>query len=306
MLTHYGLDSISAPWPKSTVCIGVFDGVHLGHQSVIKEAVSRAHGHGHPAVVVIFDRHPMTILAPDRKPKAVLTSEDNIEKIGRLGVDVCAVAAFDLELSTMSAERFFEDYLVKKLGAVEMVVGHDFAFGHKRQGTPEWLAQRIPTHVHPPMEMDGLRISSSLIRAAISEGRLSDARRMLGSDYRLTGSVVRGQRLGSVIGVPTANLLPLYDQVIPCAGIYAGRAVLEGRSFAAAVSVGNRPTVPGAGFAIEAHLMDYDGGDLYGRTLSVDFVERLRDELAFDNVEQLTQQMRIDMEDARVALTKHG
>ena len=306
MLTHYGLDSISAEWPQSTVCIGVFDGVHLGHQAVIGEAVSRAKVAGRPAVVVTFDRHPMAVLAPERKPKQVLPLQENILKIGRLGVDICAVAAFDRDLSTMTAESFLKEYLVAKLGAVEMVVGHDFAFGYQRQGTPEWLAQRVPTHIHPPLELDGSRISSSLVRAAIAEGRLADARRMLGSDYRFVGVVVRGQRLGSHLGVPTANLAPLCDQVLPGAGIYAGRAMCQGRVFNAAISVGFRPTVAGAGFAIEAHLMDYAGGDLYGRTVALDFVERLRDELTFENVEQMTDQMHMDISDARTVLTRHG
>jgi riboflavin kinase/FMN adenylyltransferase len=154
--------------------------------------------------------------------------------------------------------------------------------------------------------MDGRRISSSLVRAAIAEGRLDEARRMLGSNYRLAGTVVRGQRLGSEIGVPTANVVPLYDQVLPNVGIYAGKVAIDGRPYSAAISIGVRPTIPGAGFAIEAHLLEFAGGDLYGRVLTVDFVERLRDELVFDSVEQLTQQMRSDIEDARVALAKHG
>ena len=129
---------------------------------------------------------------------------------------------------------------------------------------------------------------------------------MLGSDYRFVGVVVRGQRLGSDLGVPTANLTPLCDQVLPGAGIYAGRAMCQGKVFNAAVSVGFRPTVAGAGFAIEAHLMDYLGGDLYGRTVALDFVERLRDELTFENVEQMTDQMHMDISDARTVLTRHG
>jgi riboflavin kinase/FMN adenylyltransferase len=236
----------------------------------------------------------------------VLPPQVSIAKIGQAGVDVCAVAAFDEALSTMSAETFFNDYLVGRLGAVDMVVGHDFAFGHNRQGTPEWLAGRISTFVHPPLELDGVRVSSSAIRAAIAEGRIADTQRMLGGDYSLSGIVVRGMQLGSEIGVPTANLQPLYDQVIPAAGIYAGRAIVEGQRYSAAISVGMRPTVPGAGFAIEAHLLDYRAGDLYGRTLSLDFIERLRDEWTFDSVEQLTDQMKRDIESAREVLTKNG
>lgn len=306
MQTVFGFDSVGAHWPESTVCIGVFDGVHLGHQAVIREAVSRARAAGRPAAAVTFDRHPMSVIAPDKKPKAVLSPRLNLAKMATQGLDICVIAVFDDAFAQISAEEFFANYLVGRLKATEMVIGHDFAFGHQRKGTPDWLAARITTHIHPPMEMDGLRISSSLVRQAIGEGRIADARRMLGGEYSLSGVVVRGQRLGTELGVPTANVLPLFDQVFPGAGIYAGRAFCEGRTYAAAISVGWRPTVPGAGYAIEAHLMDFAGGELYGREITLEFLERLRDELAFDNVEQLAEQMQMDIEGARKALIKHG
>jgi riboflavin kinase/FMN adenylyltransferase len=302
----YGFDSISSDWPESTVCIGVFDGVHLGHQAVLREVVSKARMAGRPAVAITFDRHPMAVLSPENCPKSILSPTTNIEKIADEGIDATVVATFDAAFSRVSAEDFYVDYLLGRLRAAEIVVGHDFAFGHKREGTPNWLRKRISTHVHPALELDGERISSSAIRAAISEGRVSDASRMLGREFALAGVVVRGQRLGSELGVPTANLAPLFDQVLPSAGIYAGRARTTDGAFAAAISVGWRPSIPDAGFAIEAHLIDFTGGDLYGRSISLEFVERLRDEVSFESVTQLAAQMRIDIEDARKALIRHG
>ena len=306
MQTVYGLDSVATHWPSTTVCIGVFDGVHLGHQAVIGECVRRAKAAGRPSVVITFDRHPMSVLAPERCPKSVLAPDASLRKMQAIGLDAVVVTPFDKDFSEISAEDFYRNYLLGVLHAEEMVVGHDFAFGHGRRGTPEWLSTRIATHLHPPLELDGLRISSSAIRRAVTEGTVAEAARMLGGDYSLAGIVVRGQRLGSEIGVPTANLQPLFDQVVPSAGIYAGRAHVDGKSFAAAISVGYRPAVPGAGFAIEAHLMDFPGGDLYGRSLSLDFVERLRDETSFESMDKLTDQIRLDIEDARKALIKHG
>ena len=306
MQTVYGLDSIVTHWPATTVCIGVFDGVHLGHQAVIGECVRWAKAAGRPSVAITFDRHPMSVLAPERCPKYVLAPDASLRKMHTLGLDAVIVTPFDQTFSEISAEDFYRNYLLGVLHAEEMVVGHDFAFGHSRRGTPEWLSSRITTHVHPPLELDGIRISSSAIRRAVADGRVAEAARMLGGDYSLAGIVVRGQRLGSEIGVPTANLEPLFDQVVPSAGIYAGRAHVEGRSHAAAISVGYRPSVPGAGFAIEAHLMDFAGGELYGRSLSLDFVERQQDETAFESMDKLTQQIRLDIEDARKALIKHG
>ncbi len=306
MQTIFGFDSIVRDWPETTVCIGVFDGMHLGHRSIVREAVDRARAEGRPSVAVTFDRHPMAVIAPSNCPQHISTLDDNLAEMAELGVDIAVVAVFDLAFSRLSADDFLQHYLLGKLCAREMVVGHDFALGHNRTGTTEWLSERIPTHVLPPLELDGERISSSRIRDYISQGRVNEAGRMIGGNYSLSGSVTRGQRLGTELGVPTANLVPIIDQVLPAPGIYAGLSSVDGRVYSAAVSVGFRPAVPDAGFAVEAHFMDYSGGDLYGRTISLEFVDRLRDELNFESLAALKQQMNVDIERAREVLVHHG
>jgi riboflavin kinase/FMN adenylyltransferase len=248
----------------------------------------------------------MSVVTPQSCPQSISTPNIILTKMEDLGVDVTVVATFDLAFSQLSADVFLNEYLVEKLNAREIVVGHDFAFGHKRAGTAEWLSERVPTHIHAALELEGARISSSRIRECISGGRVAEAARMLGRDYSLTGIVTRGQRLGTELGVPTANLQPVFGQVLPAAGIYAGRCSVDGKDFAAAISVGFRPTIPGAGFAVEAHFMDYAGGDLYGRTFTLEFVERLRDELNFGSLTELQEQMGVDIENAREALVHHG
>ncbi|MDQ2985385.1 MAG: riboflavin biosynthesis protein RibF [Armatimonadota bacterium] len=306
MQTVFGLDAITTKWPPSTACVGVFDGVHLGHAAIIREAVSRARLAGRPAVALTFDRHPMAVLAPQNCPKSILAPHANLRKMEAMGLDVVVVATFDRPFSQLTASDFYRGVLLEKLNTAEMVVGHDFAFGHKRVGTAEWLAEQMPTHIHPPLEMDGVRISSSAVRKAIDDGRVADAGRLLGGSFCLEGVVVRGQRLGSRLGVPTANLSPLFNQVLPGAGIYAGRAEVRGNRYSCAISVGFRPTVSTAGFAVEAHLMDFKDGDLYGHSISLEFVERLRDEVAFESTSALTDQMHVDIENARKVLIHHG
>lgn len=306
MQTVFGLEAIATNWPPSTACVGVFDGVHLGHAAIIRETVSRARLAGRPAVALTFDRHPLAVLAPQKCPKSILAASANLRKMEGLGLDVTVVATFDRPFSELTAADFYRNVLLEKLNTAEMVVGHDFAFGHKRVGTAEWLAGQVPTHIHPPLELDGERISSSAIRAAIEDGRVADGARLLGGSFSLEGVVVRGQRLGSDLGVPTANLSLLFNQVVPGAGIYAGRAEVRGTKYPCAISVGFRPTVPTAGFAVEAHLLDFNDGDLYGHSISLDFVERLRDEVAFESISKLTDQMHADIENARKVLIHHG
>lgn len=306
MLRYFGLDTFRPPWQEATVCIGVFDGVHLGHRAIVREAVERARMAGRPAVALTFDRHPMTVLAPERAPKAISSVSANLDRLASLGLDVAVVATFDGAFSKVSAEEFYESALVEKLRSVEFVVGHDFAFGHRREGTAAWLESRAPTHVHPPLEIDGRRISSTAIRGAIEAGDVASAARLLGAPYALEGVVVRGLRLGTQLGVPTANLSPPADRVLPGLGIYAGRATLDGATYAAAISVGERPSVDEAGFAIEAHFADYVGGDLYGRAMEIEFLDRLRDEERFESHEELSRQMREDIDIAKKLVRAHG
>lgn len=295
MQVHVGVESLRAEWPEAVVCIGTFDGVHIGHQQVIRTAVDHALRSERPPLLLTFDRHPATVLAPDRCPPAVAPLEQRLEQFERLGVALTVVLAFDRQLADTEAEQFLQGILKGRLRASEIVVGHDFAFGHNRLGTPDWLKERIATHVVPPFELDGVRVSSSAIRRAVATGEVEQAGRLLGRPFELAGVVVAGQRLGRTLGYPTINLARSLDQVVPASGIYAAEAVTPHGVFKAAASVGTRPTVGGTHRTIEAYLLDYPGDSLYGHAVSLRFGSRLRDELDLGSVDALKAQMAQDI-----------
>jgi riboflavin kinase/FMN adenylyltransferase len=245
MLVHFGVDLIAAEWPESIVCIGTFDGVHRGHQALIQTAVDQARAHELPAVIVTFDRHPAAILDPLHKPASLGTLEQNVIAMRQLGAGVCVILPFNEDLRQTPAEHFLERILRVKLHASALVVGHDFAMGRDRVGTADWLAERIPTTILPPVEEAGVRISSSAIRSAIMQGEVAEAARFLGRPYALRGVVIGGQKLGRTLGYPTINLARSTDQAIPADGVYAGRAVTPQGEFRAAISIGMRPAVQG-------------------------------------------------------------
>ena len=300
MQSVFGLENVAPDWQESTVSVGVFDGVHLGHQAVISAAVSDARSSSRPCVVLTFDKNPLAVVKPERCPQTVLSTDLKLMKIAALGVDVAVVCVFDEAFSQQSPSEFLDDVLKKRFRAKKVVVGHDFTFGKDRAGTPEWLSERIPTTVIPPLERAGRRVSSSEIRKDIVEGKMREAADLLGSAFALDGKVIAGNRLGRELGFPTANVEPIAElQVIPKLGIYAGIAEVGGKRYSAAISVGARPTIPGAGFAIEAYLLDYDGPDCYCERIVLDFLDRIRDEIRFDSTELLVGQMRRDIEQVR-------
>jgi riboflavin kinase/FMN adenylyltransferase len=299
MQVHFGLDLLTAEWQQSIACIGTFDGVHLGHQRVISEAIRRAREAEMPSVLVTFDRHPAAVLAPDRKPHAIASLYQNLAQFERLGASVVVVLAFDRNLSQTSASAFFEHVVENKLRVAEMVVGHDFAFGQGRQGTPEWLAERLPTHVVPPFELDGHRVSSSAIRSAVLEGRVEDAASWLGRPFEVTGVVVIGQRFGRTLGFPTLNIARSFDQAAPADGVYACVCHTPRGTYLSAANVGMRPAVNGKERTIEAYLIDYSGEELYGSAVSLAIVKRLRPEAKFESLEGLKAQMARDVEETR-------
>ncbi|MGI8924571.1 MAG: riboflavin biosynthesis protein RibF [Fimbriimonadales bacterium] len=306
MQTVFGLETLSPGWAESTVCIGVFDGVHLGHQSVIRAACDNARANSRPAVAVTFDRNPLAVLRPERCPKTILGQNAKLAKIAALGIDLTLVTTFDKSFSQMPAQEFLENELRARICAKKVVVGHDFALGKDRVGTAAWLSERIPTEILPPLEQRGRRVSSTEIRKDVAEGQVAEAAALLGGPYELAGIVAKGQQLGKKLGIPTANIVPIIDQVIPKDGIYACFGTAPQGRFQAAVSLGTRPAIEGAGFAIEAHLLDFPDRDLYGRFLSLEFVARLRDELWFDSHENLVAQIRLDIENARETLEERS
>jgi riboflavin kinase / FMN adenylyltransferase len=274
------------PRPRH-VAIGTFDGVHRGHQAVIKGADT----------VLTFDPHPLEILHPAALPKLIMPFGVKRDVIEGLGVRELVVIPFDRDFASRSAEEFIEDVLIAKLGAEQVSVGENFRFGAKAKGDPEMLAARgeFETRVVPLVEVDGETVSSTRIRALVAAGDMEGARHCLGAPFMVEGEVVSGDQRGRELGFPTANLIPDDRLAIPGHGVYAAFA----NGVPAAVNVGVRPTFEsGRGVLIETYLIDYEG-DLYGTELRVAFVERLRGEKRFASVEELIAQMRLDVEDAK-------
>ncbi|MCU0315184.1 MAG: riboflavin biosynthesis protein RibF [Fimbriimonadaceae bacterium] len=297
MLVHFGTDLLQAEWSGAVVCMGTFDGVHLGHQALIHQAIALAKTANQPSIVLTFDRHPAFVLAPDRVPASISTLEQNVRLFRAHGAAVTIILPFDLGLSQMSADEFFEQILIQKIKATQMVVGHDFAFGHNRLGTSGWLSERIPTTVLDPVMDCGHRVSSSDVRAAILEGRMAEATKLLTRPFALKGVVIGGKRLGRELGYPTVNLARSGNQILPINGVYAGLCDTRFGRFKAAINVGVRPAVESGGHRlVEAFLLDYPGDSLYGEWVELFFHERLRPEEKFDTLDALKDQMKIDID----------
>ena len=272
---------------ERSVAVGTFDGVHLGHRQVIDGADS----------VLTFDPHPVSVVAPQHTPKLLTTLERKAELIASLGVQELIVIPFDAEFAARSAGEFIDDVLVGALGASQVAVGENFRFGHKAQGDSRLLAAdaRFDTVVHPLLEVNGEIVSSSHIRGLILAGEVAEANRLLGAPFELSGEVTRGDARGRELGFPTANIVPEEALACPGHGVYA--CLADGGP--AAVSIGVRPTFgTGRGELIEAFILDFEG-DLYGRRLRLEFLERLRGERRFESPEALIEQMHRD-----VALTR--
>jgi riboflavin kinase/FMN adenylyltransferase len=279
---------------ERSVAVGTFDGVHLGHRRVIEGSDS----------VLTFDPHPVSVVAPGHTPKLLTTLERKSELIAALGVDELVVIPFDAQFAARTADEFVDDVLVGALGATQVSVGENFRFGNRAQGDPELLALdgRFRTVVHPLLEVEGEVVSSSHIRGLLLAGEVGAANRLLGTPFQLRGPVAHGDERGRALGFPTANLIPDETLACPGHGVYACLA----NGHAAAVSVGVRPTFEtGRGELVEAYLLDYDG-DLYGQTLQIDFLERLRGERRFDRPEALVEQMRRDVERTRELLAEYA
>jgi riboflavin kinase / FMN adenylyltransferase len=268
------------------VAIGVFDGVHVGHRQVIDRADT----------VLTFEPHPLRVLRPDAAPKLIMPFEIKRDVIEGLGVDELIVIPFDDEFSSIAAEDFCSQILVERLGAETVSVGENFRFGARARGDPQMLAARgeFDTRVVPLVEVDGEIVSSTRVRSLVAAGEVEAATRCLDAPFLLEGTVVQGDERGRRLGFPTANIVPSDDLVVPGHGVYA--AFADGRP--AAVNVGIRPTFEtGRGLLVEAYLIDFNG-DLYGRTLRIAFISRLRGERRFPGVEELIAQMHRDVEEA--------
>ena len=285
------------------VVIGVFDGVHKGHQELLTRA--KAIAAGREIIALTFDPHPTTVFAPDRAPSMLTTLADRVELLKIHGADQVAVMKFNEKFAAMSAEDFVKNVLVDQLHASTVIVGKNFTYGHKAAGSVDSLIKSAETHhfTVDPQELNrdnDVVISSSRIRTLIHDGNVEDARLLLGRPHRLDGVVVHGEKRGRQIGYPTANLGKIEGQTIPADGVYAGWLTVGINFWPAAISIGTNPTFEGErGRQVEAYALDQEGLELYDKNASIEFGWRLRPTLKFDGLEPLLTQMKIDCDQAR-------
>lgn len=287
------------------ISIGNFDGVHRGHQQILAELTATARQLGVPSIVMTFDPHPASILAPGRMPPALTTLERRAELIGLMGVDTVLVVPTTRELLNLTAADFFDQVLMKEFELRGIVEGTNFCFGKGRQGTVDSLremcgSQGLECRIVQPIDQAGEVVSSSAIRARLLSGDVAGAAVMLGRPHRATGIVSQGAGRGRTIGFPTANIEQV-PTMLPAQGVYAARCLVDGVEHAAAVNLGPNPTFAEQSQKFEMHLLDFTG-DLYGQMIDVDFVSRIRDVVKFESANQLISQLHADLEYVRSAL----
>ena len=290
---------------KKVVAIGIFDGVHAGHQQIIATAK-----HQGDVTVMTFDPHPTSVFAPERTPTQLVNIKDRIELLKKAGAIAVDVVTFNKEFSQLSPDQFIEDILIGRFSAEHVVIGENFNFGHKAQGTPKYLTEVGPKYgfgvsIVKLQEDRGSSISSSRIRNLIIDGQIERANELLTRNFYLKGPVIHGEKRGREIGYPTANIGLTSLATIPADGVYAGWLSVGENRWAAAISIGTNPTFPGVrGRQVEAYALDQVGLDLYDQEAKIEFGYRLRDTLKFDGLPPLLEQMKKDCDQARELTSK--
>jgi riboflavin kinase/FMN adenylyltransferase len=317
-----GQDEIPTDWGRCVLTIGVFDGVHRGHQELIATAVKEGRSRGVPIVLMTFDPHPMEVVFPGSHPAQLTTLTHRAELVEELGIDVFLVVPFTTEFMKLSPDRYIHELLVERLHVVEVVVGENFTFGKKAAGNVDTLrhagarfgfaVQAVSLVVEHHLDED-VTFSSTYIRSCVDAGDVVAAQEALGRPHRVEGVVVRGDGRGHVLGFPTANVAPPMYSAIPADGVYAAwftvlghgpvvGTVVPGERCQAAVSVGTNPTFSGRTRTVEAYVLD-TSADLYGQHVAVDFVARIRGQRKFAEVDDLITEMETDTERARTILS---
>ena len=290
---------------KKVVAIGIFDGVHAGHQQIIATA-----RHAGEVTVVTFDPHPTSVIAPERVPTQLVNLKDRISLLKEVGATSVEVINFNKDFSTLSPDKFIEDVLVGRFSAEHVVVGENFNFGYKAQGTPKYLSEVGPKYgfavsIVKLQEDRGSAISSSRIRNLIIDGQIERANELLTRNFYLKGLVVHGEKRGREIGYPTANIGLTSLATIPADGVYAGWLSVDNQRWPAAISIGTNPTFPGVrGRQVEAYALDQTDLELYDLEAKIEFGYRLRDTWKFDGLEPLLKQMKKDCDQARELTSK--
>ena len=290
---------------KKVVAIGIFDGVHAGHQQIIATAK-----HQGDVTVMTFDPHPTSVIAPERTPTQLVNIKDRIELLKQAGATAVEVVNFNKDFSQLTPDQFIEDILIGRFSAEHVVIGENFNFGYKAQGTPKYLTEVGPKYgfgvsIVKLQEDRGSTISSSRIRNLIIDGQIDRANELLTRNFYLKGPVVHGEKRGREIGYPTANICLHSLATIPADGVYAGWLSVGKDRWAAAISIGTNPTFPGVrGRQVEAYALDQVGLDLYDQEAKIEFGYRLRDTLKFDGLSPLLEQMKKDCDQARELTSK--
>ena len=305
------LDKITEPFKNAVITIGNFDGVHIGHQALFHEVIEKAAAIGGTSVAMTFEPHPMRVLKQNNHPPLITLYEQKAELVERTGIAVLICVPFTLEFAALSAEQFVRDLLVQKIGVKAIVVGEDYRFGKNREGNIDRLKSYAPHynfevivagHVKAAAALSD-RISSTKIRELIADGQMERAEKMLGRNYQVRGSVVRGRdRGGKLLGIPTANI-NLNDELCPKTGIYAVTVECEGLAHRGVANIGYSPTFDDNQFTVEVHILDFND-NIYGEQIRVNFIKRIRDEKKFSNIAELIDQIKRDIDAARDIFAK--
>lgn len=301
MKIHAGFQSWNLK-ERTVVTLGNYDGIHLGHQSILKTLVQDASALNAPSVAVTFDPIPKKVLYPDSSPPLLQTLEQRLESLELIGVDHALVIPFDHNFAKKMPDEFVRDDLVGTLRLKEFVVGENFSFGHQKKGNIELLRRMgescdFSVKAVNDVRRNGVRVSSTAIRQMVREGHVDLAAELLGHPYALIGHIVEGERLGGRLGIPTANLR-FENELLPASGVYVTSAIVQSRRIPSVTNVGVRPTVGGKQLTVEAHLLDFDG-DLYGQRMELEFLQKLRDEKRFAGIDELKAAIAADIASAR-------
>ena len=308
MRLFHSLNEIDFSLDASVVTVGMFDGLHLGHKSVLQKLVDISKNDNIPSVVLTFSNHPQTFFRPDVANYVLSSMPDKVLRLKQLGVDIVIALPFDEYISSLSAYDFAKNILITKLHAKHIVFGYDNHFGHNREGSKSFIDAEFPQiHTHRIIEstINGEVVSSSLIKSKIQAGQVKPAAILLGYGYSIRGSVIKGDQLGRTIGFPTANLdTGNSDKIIPCHGVYLTKTIVLGNEYHGMTNIGVRPTVTNSQqLRIETHLFDFDM-EIYGEEICVEFIDRLRDEKKFDSFPALVNQLNVDRINAKDRLAQ--
>jgi len=303
------LEDIKSAFKNAVITIGNFDGVHIGHQALFHEVIERADAIGGTSIAMTFEPHPIRVLKQNGHPPLITLYDQKVELINKSGIDVLIVVPFNKEFAAITAKEYILDILLKRIGARVIVVGEDYTFGKNREGNLNLLrsyAEALDIQVVvvdwiPIANQDGSRISSTRIRQLVMDGKVSDAQKLLGRYYQIKGEVVTGRdRGGKLLGFPTANI-NIHDELCPKPGVFAVTVESMGRTYQGVANIGYSPTFDDHEFTVEVHILDFHR-DIYGQDIRVNFIQRIRDEIKFSSIEELSDQITKDVLVARQIL----